>query len=79
MRLIGLAVVLAVGLILTPLAAETQQIPKIRRGSHRVDRPSMTNINALRDGLRDLGYAEDRNIVIELGLPTVGSSGFHSS
>jgi putative tryptophan/tyrosine transport system substrate-binding protein len=26
----------------------------------------LANINALRDGLRDLGYAEDRNIVIEL-------------
>ena len=67
MRLIGLAVVLMVSLILAPLAAEAQQAGKVYRigflgaasayGQYRVE--------ALRAGLRDLGYLEGKNIVME--------------
>ena len=50
-----------------PLAAKAQQLPKIPRigylASHRAATPHTSE--AFRQGLRDLGYVEDRNIVIE--------------
>jgi ABC-type uncharacterized transport system substrate-binding protein len=58
---------LAVGLLAAPLAAEAQQAAKVARigylaanlaaGPHRLE--------AFRQGLRDLGYVEGRNLVIE--------------
>jgi putative ABC transport system substrate-binding protein len=67
MRLIGLAVVLAVGLTLAPLAAEAQQAAKVARigylASNLTVSPHMNE--AFRQGLRDLGYVEGRNVVIE--------------
>jgi putative tryptophan/tyrosine transport system substrate-binding protein len=68
MRLIGLAVVLVVTLMLAPLAAEGQQAGKMYRiaflGSTS---PSgyASQMKAFREGLRDLGYVEGRNLVIE--------------
>ena len=69
MRLIGL--VLALGLTLVPLAAEAQPTAKLPRigvlsfghpptGTTRLD-PN----GGLREGLRNLGYMEGRNVVIE--------------
>jgi putative ABC transport system substrate-binding protein len=68
MPLIGLAVALAVGLALAPLAAEAQEAGKVWRigllsVSYPSDRPA--NLEALRAALRDLGYVEGKNIVIE--------------
>jgi hypothetical protein len=68
MRLIGLAVVLALGLVLVPLAVEAQPSAKVHRigflGSGTAS--SMEpRVEALRAGLRELGYVEGRNIVIE--------------
>src|SRR3989442_7828353 len=67
MRLIGLAVVLALGLALAPLAAEAQQAAKIAQlgylGTDRAAIPQL--LEAFRQGLRDLGYVEGRNLVIE--------------
>jgi putative tryptophan/tyrosine transport system substrate-binding protein len=67
MRLIGLAVVLTFSLILAPLAAEAQQAAKVARIGYLA-----TNLagnpqgrDAFRQGLRDLGYVEGRNVVIE--------------
>jgi ABC-type uncharacterized transport system substrate-binding protein len=66
MRLIGLAVVVTLSLVLGPLAAESQQAAKIARiGYLEVDRAGSVLNEALRQGLRDLGYVEGRNVVIE--------------
>jgi ABC-type uncharacterized transport system substrate-binding protein len=67
MRLIALAVILAVGLALVPLAAEAQQAAKIARIGFLTNNPaSNPHLNeAFRQGLRDLGYIEGRNVVIE--------------
>jgi ABC-type uncharacterized transport system substrate-binding protein len=69
MRLIGLAVVLAVGLALAPLAAEAQQPGRVPLIGYLVlsplaDPPSAERA-AFLDGLKELGYVAGRNIIIE--------------
>jgi putative tryptophan/tyrosine transport system substrate-binding protein len=65
MRLIGLAVVLALGLIPGPLVAEAQQkqVPRIGvlSGTSRVH----ADEEALRQGLRQNGHVEGQNLLIE--------------
>ena len=64
MRLIGLAVVLAISLTLAPLAVEAQQSARI--GYLVLNRDANPRYrDAFRQGLRDLGYVEGRNLVIE--------------
>jgi ABC-type uncharacterized transport system substrate-binding protein len=67
MRLIGLAVILAVSLALAPLSAEAQEATKVARigylGFHIASNPQQRQ--AFLEGLRDLGYVEGRNLVIE--------------
>jgi len=65
MQLIGLAVVL--GLTLAPLAAEAQQAPKVARIGYLAGNLAATphRPEAFRQALRDLGYVEGRNVVIE--------------
>jgi putative ABC transport system substrate-binding protein len=63
MRLIGLAVVLAVGLAIAPLAADAQQAGKVPRiGFLSVtspsDRPPL--LDAFRQGLRERRYCNAR-------------------
>ena len=67
MRLIGLAVILTLSLTLAPLAAEAQQAGKIDRIGYLSPSPAAANplSEAFRQGLRDLGYVEGRNVVIE--------------
>ena len=67
MRLIGLAVVLAVGLLASPFAVEAQQAGKMYRIGllGLSSRSDITGLAALREGLRDLGYEEGKNLVIE--------------
>jgi putative tryptophan/tyrosine transport system substrate-binding protein len=68
MRRIGLAVVLALGLALAPLAAGAQRAGKVYRIGWLSPAPSATGaaqLEALRKGLAELGYVEGRNIVIE--------------
>jgi putative tryptophan/tyrosine transport system substrate-binding protein len=66
MRRIGL-VILAVSLALAPLEAEAQQAAKVPRigylGLNRAAYPHLHE--AFLQGLRDLGYVEGRNVVIE--------------
>jgi putative ABC transport system substrate-binding protein len=67
MRLIGLAVVLALSLVLA-LAADAQQAAKVARiGYLGVQTPTVAAkaMDELRAGLRDLGWVEGKNIVIE--------------
>ena len=65
MRFIGLVVVLTLGLTLAPLAAEGQQTEKVRRigflSAAILDPP----IDGFRQGLREHGYVEGQNLLIE--------------
>ena len=66
MRLIGLAVVLALGLLLAPLVAEAQQGTKVPRVGVLSERsPTDLFVTAFRQGLRALGYTEGQNIIVE--------------
>ena len=64
MRLIGLAVVLAVSILLTPLAGEAQQTGKTPRIGVLANEP-WAPLDGLRDGLRQLGYVDGRTITID--------------
>jgi putative ABC transport system substrate-binding protein len=71
MRVIGLAVVLALGLFLDSLSAVGQQPAKVYRiGYLNINPPSdevsSANLDRFRQGLRDLGYLEGRNFVLEI-------------
>jgi len=64
----GLVVTLALGILAAPLAAEAQQAGKVYRiGFLGIVPPSDTSPrqNAFRQGLRELGWVEGQNIVIE--------------
>jgi len=67
MRRIGLAVVLTLSLTLAPLAAEGQQARVPRLGYLGNSSPSLEEdlLAAFRQGLRELGYTEGQNIIIE--------------
>src|SRR5213593_3018734 len=66
MRRIGLAVVLAASLILAPLGGEAQQAGKVPRIGFLTQRSGAgAREEAFRQGLRDLGYVPERDIVIE--------------
>ena len=66
MRWIGLAVVLALSLVLAPLAAEAQSAGSARRIGYLGPPPSSGGLlQAFQQGLRELGYIEGQNIVID--------------
>jgi putative ABC transport system substrate-binding protein len=68
MRRIGLVVVLALGVFVRPLVGEAQQAGKVPRvGLLGTATPSLMApwISAFRDGLRQHGYVEGQNVVIE--------------
>jgi len=67
MRLIGLAVILALSLILVPLAAEAQQARVHRMGfiSSASSSAMAARDEAFKQGLRALGYVVGQNITIE--------------
>ena len=64
MRLIGV-VVLTVGLALAPLAAGAQEAGKVARIGMLGSSASDPLVNAFKQGLRELGYIEGRNILVE--------------
>ena len=69
MRRVGLAVVLALSLILAALAVEAQQAAKIPRIGLLVSGPPPDDhicVLALRRGLADLGYVEGQTYVFEI-------------
>src|SRR5437870_3589924 len=65
----ALTVVLALALLASPLAAEAQQAAKVARIGYLATAPAEAASPHLREaflqGLRDLGYVEGRNLVIE--------------
>jgi ABC-type uncharacterized transport system substrate-binding protein len=70
MRRIGLAVVLAISFLFAPLVVVAEQAGKIPRIGYLVpykaqDPTSIRYRDAFRQGLRELGYIENKNIVIE--------------
>ena len=66
-RSLGLLVTLVLGLLVAPLAADAQQAAKVPRigylATNLARNPHLPE--AFRQGLRDLGYVEGRNVVIE--------------
>jgi hypothetical protein len=79
MRVIGLAVVLALSLVLAPQAVYVQEAGKRPRigvlGGQSPDAPGgPPPIYGLRKGLRELGYVEGQNVAIEwLGTRASGT------
>jgi len=68
MRLIGLAIILALSLFAAPLAADAQQAAKVPRIGFLGNSTAALEANLVRpfrEGLRDLGYVEGRNVLIE--------------
>ena len=68
MRLIGLAILLALSVLAAPLAAEAEQPSKVvpRIGVLASDPPAVTPFaESLRQDLREVGYVEGQNIAIE--------------
>jgi len=67
MRRSGLAVVLSVSLFVAPLAGEAQPAGKVSRIGYLSSASSNppNELAHLRQGLKDLGYAEGRNVLID--------------
>ena len=68
MRRIGLAVIVAVSLLIAPFTAAAQQAAKVPRvGVFFASNPTATtrNLEAFTQGLRERGYVEGQNIVLE--------------
>jgi len=69
LKTIGLIVTFALGLLAGPLPAQAQRSGKVYRIGFLSDSPRMRpNFEAFRQGLRELGYIEGQNIVIEWRL-----------
>jgi len=69
LRAIGLIGILVLGLLVGPLQADAQQakkIPRIGYLSRYSAEQQKRQLAAFKQGLRELGYAEGKNIVIEL-------------
>src|SRR6266511_2627593 len=63
-RIIGLLVTLILSLLTAPLATDAQRSGKIPRIGYLGDTPG-PHVEALRQGLHDVGYLEGQNLVIE--------------
>jgi putative ABC transport system substrate-binding protein len=68
LRAIGLIVTLTLSILVAPLAAEAQPPEKVWRIGYLAGTPRVPQIDAFIQGLRDLGYVEGQNLVLELKL-----------
>jgi putative tryptophan/tyrosine transport system substrate-binding protein len=67
LKTMRLVVMLVLSLCVAPLAVEAQQATKVHRiGRLSSERANPENLEAFRQGLRDLGYVEGANLVLEL-------------
>ncbi|MEK6666470.1 MAG: ABC transporter substrate binding protein, partial [candidate division NC10 bacterium] len=67
-RGLGVIVTLALGILLAPLATQAQQAGKVHRIGFLGNSTAALEANLVgpfREGLRDLGYVEGQNILIE--------------
>ena len=64
-RTVGLITVLALGVLAAPFAAEAQQAGKLTRVGFLRWGSAGGEVEAFREGLRELGYIEGKNITIE--------------
>jgi hypothetical protein len=73
---VALAAALALGIFTVPVAGDAQQATKLRRVGHLgYAYPTAANdLEAFRHRLRDLGYVEGKNLVIESRSAESGSS-----
>ncbi len=78
MRRVGLIVTVALGIVLAPLAADAQQPAKVARiGMLWTERPdARALLDVFRQGLREIGYVEGQNIVIEYRSAEGGAEQF---
>ena len=68
MRLIGLALLLALGFVLAPLVAEAQSAGKVPRVGVLANGSPATSppVDAFRQGLRDFGHVEGQTFALEI-------------
>jgi len=68
LRTIGLISTLALGLLAAPLTAEAQQTEKVHRIGLLISASNVIPLftDAFRQGMRELGYVEEKNYVLEI-------------
>jgi ABC-type uncharacterized transport system substrate-binding protein len=67
-RAVGLIVICALGILIAPRAAEAQQSEKVWRIGYLAGSPRVPQIDAFVQGLRELGYVEGHNLVLDIKL-----------
>jgi putative ABC transport system substrate-binding protein len=67
-RTVGLIVIVALGLLMAPLLAEAQPGGKVWRIGYLAGSPRVPQIDAFVQGLRELGYIEGQNLVLDIKL-----------
>src|SRR3989442_13300433 len=65
MRIRWVLVAVTFAILATPLAAEAQQVGKVPRLGVLFGSPAVSWLEALRQGLRELGYVERQTVRIE--------------
>ena len=67
-RTVGLIVIFTLGILMAPLTAEALQAGKVWRIGYLAGSPRVPQIDAFVQGLRELGYVEGQNLVLDIKL-----------
>jgi putative ABC transport system substrate-binding protein len=67
-RAVGFIVICALGILIAPRAVEAQQAEKVWRIGYLAGSPRVPQIDAFVQGLRELGYVEGHNLVLDIKL-----------